>query len=270
MKIDWSENDFVTHWKYYKPPARASPSDLEFIKNKILEKGKEVKVLILGATPEYRELCGNLDIPVALLDFSRNNYEYLSDEVFNAPKEMFIEGNWLHSKLSDKFDIILGDNVINVLPKKDIPLFFKNVANMLKKDGFFMPRSYIRTPEETNFKVEEGIKEYRKKKHIYGLYTGMSRAFYIGAYNFKDDVSFLKDWFKAAEKMYKKGLINKKELDFFLDKVGWKDREFQFFIPLDKELTGTISEHFDILEVFYGTEPYLENKLPLHVLKVKR
>src|SRR3989338_5753606 len=126
MPKDWSD-EFVHHWNYFIGPARASPSDLRFIKKKILEKDRDAKVLVLGATPGYRNLCGELDIPVTLIDFKRYNYEYLSDEVKNKPKERFVEGNWMDTVLPEKFDIILADNVLNVVPtKENIRIVLKN------------------------------------------------------------------------------------------------------------------------------------------------
>src|SRR3989344_2304130 len=127
--MTWTD-DFVKHWKYYLPPSRASPSELHFIKEKIIEKGKQAKILILGSTPEYRNLCGELKMPVTLLDFSRQNYEYLAREVKHKPKETFILGDWITTHLPHRFDIILGDNAINVVLKKDQLTFLKNVAKM--------------------------------------------------------------------------------------------------------------------------------------------
>lgn len=269
VKTDWSD-EFVYHWKDWPRPARSSPSDLDFIRKKIIDKGKNVKVLVLGSTPEYREMCGNLGVPVTCFDFSRKNFEYLKGEVLNPPKERFIEGNWLTKEVSEKFDIILGDAVINVLRKKEVSIFMSNISRLLSNDGLFMPRTYIRTADETKPEVEKGIKEYREKKHIYGLYAGLSRVFYLGGYGFKKDESYMKDWYKSAEKMFKKGLLTRKELDFFGNVLTWKDRKFQFSMPIDQELNKIILQFFDIADVVYGTEPYLDDKYPLYVLKVKR
>jgi cyclopropane fatty-acyl-phospholipid synthase-like methyltransferase len=171
-KEQWRQ-DFVHFWKYYIVPARASSSDLEFIKKKILEKGSGVRVLILGSTPEYRNLCGELGISVTCFDFSEYNYKYLTDEVKNKPQERFVNGNWFTHTLDEQFDIILGDVVINLQVKEKLPDLFRNIAEWLALGGLFMPRTYIRDKGET-CTAEEAIRRYREKKGQ-SLYTGSVR-----------------------------------------------------------------------------------------------
>jgi len=268
-KKDWSSEDFVTHWKYYESPARAIGSELEFVEKKIKEKGPEVKVLILGSTPEYRNICVKLGIKVTLLDFSKDNYEYLSDEVKDTSNETFVEGNWLKTKLGGEFDIILGDHAPNMLNfKKEYALLFENVSKMLKKDGFFIPRTYIRFQGE-NITPEEVIKKYEKIKKKYGIIPGSLREFFLSAYDYEKDECTLGGVFIKIKEMCDKGLLTDEELDFFENKLSLKDRDFHFSMPEIKEFEKLALEYFEIVEVFYGTEPYLEDKLPMHVFKGK-
>jgi len=265
--MSWHIQDFVHHWKYYLPPARASPSDLRFIKKKILEKGKGVKVLILGSTPEYRNLCGELNIPVTLLDFSRYNYDYLTAEVKNMPKEIFHEGDWLTTVLQKKFDIVLGDNIINVCKKENLHVLLTNIAKMLKLDGFFMPRVYVREKGES-YTGEKVIKEYKEKRKGQTFYEGTIRNMYLAAYNLKKDMLHLHDVWILVEDLHKKRIINDKELQCY-KRMCLKDNTFQFFIPLREALEKSFSTLFEIQEVFHGTEPFLQDKLPLYTLARK-
>ncbi|MBS3121759.1 RsmD family RNA methyltransferase [Candidatus Woesearchaeota archaeon] len=272
---DWS-SDFVHYWKNYKVPARASPSDLSFIKKKILGKiaqiekdgGKkeDIKVLVLGATPEYRNLCGELGIPVTLFDFKRYNYEYLATEVKNKPKEKFIEGNWLTTILEDKFDVVLADNVLDVVMKEDIPTILKNISNILKKEGIFMPRTYIRDKDE-HWTGEKVIKEYRKEGSKKPFYTWVIRNFYLSAYDSKKEFVVLKDVWTVITSLHDKSLLTDEELE--ICELLSLDREFKFHIPLREELDKMLKEFFTIKEIFFGTELYLKRKLSLHVLMKK-
>ncbi len=266
MRQDWGDEKFVHYWKGYVGTARASPSDLKFIKKKILEKGKDVKILILGATVEYRELCGKLGIDVTLIDYSRYNYEYLKREIKHKPKERFVEGDWLTTLLNEKFDIILADNVINVLMKGDLEKLCLNVSKMLKKNGIFMPRTYVRNKNE-RYTGEKVIKEHRRQGKR-DFYTWTIRNLFISAYNPKEDYIIIKDVWNILIDLYNKKLINKKELDVYR-KLSMKDREFKFFIPERKYLDKTFLKFFNIKEIFYGKEEYLKGNLPLHVLNHK-
>lgn len=266
-KDDWSSKDFVSHWKYYPAPARPTISELEFIEKKIKEKGKEVKVLILGSTPEYRDMCGNLGIPVSCMDFSRSNYEYLTDEVLNVPKETFIQGNWIDVKTDEKFDIILGDHSIDVVSRKDFHELMHNVSNMLKHGGLFMPRTFIRRKDET-MSSKQMIKEYRQKGYIYGIVAGTIRNIFIAACNPKEGTFTFKDLWNLVSVLYKEKLITKQELGYYGDNMGWRIfPEWKFFMPLEEEFEKQALAFYDIIEIFYGTEVYLGDRYPIHVLR---
>lgn len=279
-KHNWTD-DFVHYWKYYLAPSRISPSEKEFIKLKIQEKiekyGKKekndsdkkhlVKILVMGATPEYRQLCDEMNVPITLFDFSRYNYEYLGKEVKNKPKERFIEGDWLTTTLEDKYDIILADNVINVIMKKDQIKLYSNVCKMLKDDGFFMPRTFVREKGET-WDAEKVIKEYRKEADGKPLYTWTFRHLMMAVYNYNTEFCVFKDIWTEIKKLYEKGLIFNKELKEFSN-WSMELREFKVYIPEREELDKMFKEFFTIKETFFGIESYLKNMLPFHVL-VKR
>ncbi len=265
MKKDWSD-EFVYYWKYYKSPARPSTSDLRFIKKKIKSKGKNAKILILGATPEYRNMCGQLKLPVTLIDFSKKNYQYLKRAVKNKPKEKFVQGDWLKTVLDEKFDIILADNVINMIKKKDINKLFSNVSKMLKGGGYFMPRNYVRDKGE-KYTGENSIKEYRREYPKSGVCSGTIRNLILASYDFRKDYTMLKDAWKVILNLYNKKLISSKELKDYENLS--LNRDFLFFMPLRSDLEKEFSKFFKIKEIFYGNEKHLKNKLPLHVLTKK-
>lgn len=261
---DWSGTQFVYNWKYFRPPSRPSLSELRFIKKKVIEKGKNAKVLILGATPEYREFCAKLKIPATLLDFNRLNYEYLRNEVSGEPEERFIEGNWISTALEEKFDIILGDNVINVLKKEDIDKLFSNVSKMLKKDGYFLPRTYVRDKDE-RYTGQKVINEYGKEGRDIDLLQQLTyRNLLLAVYDFKKESAILNNIWRLLKKLCQTGVVTKRELQEYENIVkGWN---FHVFIPEKQRLNSILKKYFVTKEIFYGKEHYLKNKFPIHVL----
>ncbi|MBD3312829.1 methyltransferase domain-containing protein [Candidatus Woesearchaeota archaeon] len=266
MPKDWSE-EFVHHWKYFIGPARPGPSELEKIRQKILEKGEDAKVLILGSTSEYRNLLGELGIPVTLIDFKRYNYEHLSDEVENMPQERFIEGDWLSTVLDEKFDIILADNVLNIVCKKDLRELLKNVSKMLEPNGYFLPRTYIRRKGEKIDPVKV-IEKYREKRDGESFYTWTARDLYIAVYDTEKDCATLKDVWTLIKSLHDKGLFTDRELEEWR-KNSFENRELTFYMPSEDDLDKALKEFFRIVEVFNGTEEYLKGDVPLHILKPK-
>ena len=208
MNTDWSD-EFVYHWKYYKSPARPSASDLRFIKKIIKSKGKKAKILILGSTPEYRNICGQLKLSVTLIDFSKKNYQYLNREVKNKPKEKFVQGDWLKTVLNEKFDIILADNVVNMFKNNNIIKLFSNVSKMLEEDGYFMPRTYVRGKGE-KYTEEKSIKEYKREYPKDGVCSGTIRNLILASYDFKKDYTRLKHAWKLILNLHNNKIISNK------------------------------------------------------------
>jgi hypothetical protein len=267
MRIhNWKKKEFVKYWKYYREPSRPSKSELEFIEEKIKEKGHSVNVLILGSTPEYREICGRLGIGVTCLDFSRFNYDWIGKEVKHKPVERFIEGNWLTAKTKDKFDIILGDNVIQVVRKEDTESLLRNISTMLKKEGYFMPRSFVRDKDE-DYTGESAIKEYREKWSNEGLYRGTVRNLFVSLVDKKTDSFMFRDGWRLIEKLHHDKIITDKEFEEY--KNFSFDRDFYVYIPIREDLDRIFLGFFKIKEIFYGKEKFLKDKLPLHVLTLR-
>ena len=268
---DWCD-DFVHCWKYYPPPARASLSDIKFIESKIkeeiLKKGREnVKVLVLGSTPEYRNLCGELEVHCYCFDFSEYNYQYLSQEVKHKPKETFILGNWLDVVPEGKFDIVLGDVVLNLIFKEEYPKMLSMVSKILEKEGYFIPRTFVRGKDE-KWAGEKAVEEYRKDGSKTPVYTWLGRNLYMSAFDYeKEMLTMNKNWLVIVD-LQNKGLLSKKEVDE-LSKLNDKGRDTYFHIPVKEEFDAKLSKFFKIKSIFYGTEPYLKDKFPLHVLMRK-
>lgn len=258
--------DFVYAWKYFTTPSRPSPSELKYIKNRILEKGESLKVLILGSTPEYRNICGELGIPVTIIDYNKLSYEILKELVEHMPKETFIEGNWIDVKLDEKFDIILGDNVVNVIPLPNMKTFLANMSKMLNKKGLFFSRNYIRYKGES-YTTEKAIEEYRREGKDWPFIAGTLRNLCLAAFNPKTQMVKLSDIWKGIIRLHDKVLISDKEFKTY--KKLTLEREAGFCIPLRSEMEEWHEEFFKEEDVFCGTEPWLKENLPVYVFTTK-
>lgn len=279
IKGDWKVG-LVEHWRYYLPPVRPCPSDLEFIKKKILEKIEEyngdkskIKLLILGSTSEYRNLCGELGIKCYCFDFSKPNFDYLAEEVKNKSKEVCIEGNWLDGipkslkkiKENEKFDFILGDCVFNITIIKNHKKLVNTIFKLLKKEGSLIPRTFFKEKKE-KITYEEMIEKYRKQGSKKPIFTWLAKDLYLGAFKEGQEFILVKQIWENLVKLHEKELISDDELEE-LSKLSFEDRDFEFCIPVKDEFDAFFKEKFIIKEVFLTPEQYCCNKLCLHVLK---
>ncbi|MBW2977816.1 hypothetical protein KY331_03145, partial [Candidatus Woesearchaeota archaeon] len=154
---------FAEQYLYTVSPSTPSKQDVKIIEGylkKILKKKPDV--LILGCTIAYRKLMAKYKIHVDMVDINKVMYKINTSVLTNIKrKEKFIQDNWLTMRLKKKYDLILGDFVINNIPLSMRDKFYRNVKKHLKDDGLFITRVY-------NFGIknkigERFIKGYKNK-----------------------------------------------------------------------------------------------------------
>src|SRR3989344_7474494 len=163
---NWNEN-FAKTWKRYPSPARPSKEELgifkKFLNFYYFEKSNLLKVLILGSTPEFRDLCNKNYLEVYCMDINKRTYEALGLLVKQKNnKEKLINSNWLDFSVPFRFDIIIGDNVTGMFSITKYPQFFKKMSKHLEKGGLLILRSMVQNPG-FDITPEQSISNYRKK-----------------------------------------------------------------------------------------------------------
>lgn len=156
-------------WSFYGPPASPSKEDLlyfeKFIHQTIKNK-KKPKILILGATPEFRELLLKFsltqDAQITLIDLNPTMIKGM-DALIHFPnrKEKKNVGNWLKMPFSDKlFDVIIGDVVLEHINRKDKDLMLENIYRILKPNGGFIVRLAIILNKFKRYNIKKELKRY--------------------------------------------------------------------------------------------------------------
>ncbi len=138
--LDWS--GVVPLWGEYTSPFRPSEKEILIYSEYIKELGENI--LLLGATPEIREVLSKFKLKVTLLDSSLD----MIKGMFNYGKidrknETWINDNWLKiDKVFEKnnFDLILGDLVLRNIDASQQEKFLKKTANVLSSDGLLLLR----------------------------------------------------------------------------------------------------------------------------------
>ena len=136
---------------------------------------------------------------------------------------------------------------------------------MLKPDGLFLTRTYIREEGET-WTPEKAVQEYRKTGSKKPYYSWALRDMYLAAYDHENDYVVLGNIWVIAKDLHEKGLITDEEMDYH-NLMGNEGRTFKLAIFLRKEYEDLVKQYFEIHETFNATEPYCLKLFPLHVLK---
>lgn len=138
----WDEKTWYRFWKKCEPPWRPSKGEIRFyekIVKKILKKSENPKVLVLGSTPEIRDLLAKYrQIEVTIIDLNMPVYRAWTRLMKHKnPREKLIRADWLKMPLpADYFDLVFGHGVFSNIEIKKHDLSYRNIKRVVKKDGY--------------------------------------------------------------------------------------------------------------------------------------
>ena len=258
-------NKLATSWKNFRPPVRPSRAELDcfekFLKIMIKSRGTNIKVLILGSTPELRNLVSSKNLTVYVCDYNRKNFEALKLLKKNEGKEILINQDWRRLKSNVKFDMIFAEASLNVVSKKDMELVFRSVRDHLNKGGLFVAKTWVQTKKQS---VEKITETYRKKYQQLYFYDAMAADLYSHFYNKKNQSLSLKELYWKLKKLHDSGKITLKEFNSF-SKLSYETTPLELYIPSIAEFKKMCSKYLQIIQIEYP-KPIGTNKLPLFVM----
>lgn len=138
----------ANQWEKLHYPWRPNQQELFLVENWIIQKKvstKNIKVAILGSTPEYRSFCSKYKLNVDVVDLSANMYRQMSTLSLPNKKEKFYQDDWTNHLAfhPDYYDIIIGDLIDRLMDKKMNLKMYDCIKNSLKKEGVFIRRSHV-------------------------------------------------------------------------------------------------------------------------------
>lgn len=147
-----SNNKLSDHWKSIADvwrnltsPSRPSTGEVEIYQKHLdAMPGTNLKVLILGATPELRDLvlsnvkvknCVAVDVNMEMI-LAMN--ELVKE---NTANEIWVKSSWLEAPLCESyFDLILADFTFENMSFDNHSIYFQNVRRWLKSEGLYIGR----------------------------------------------------------------------------------------------------------------------------------
>ncbi|KKW43015.1 MAG: hypothetical protein UY92_C0001G0029 [Candidatus Magasanikbacteria bacterium GW2011_GWA2_56_11] len=150
-----AKETFATPWKdlanrweaYYTPPGRPSPEDCQLYAKYVrraLGKKKSGRALVLGATPEIRNLLHKLPVEVTSLDINLEMILAMNRFVPQCEKDILVRGSWVDNPLkSGYFDAVIGDYSWSNVPRRQWTQFNETVARLLTPAGLYVHRVHL-------------------------------------------------------------------------------------------------------------------------------
>lgn len=293
---------FITQKQYYKQvaekwnlrsdPSRPGREDIQ-IYNKLVRKAlgrrKNQKVVILGATPEIRDMLYSFyfthNVKVICVDWLPEMYYGMSQLInHRIPNEKFVRKNWLEMDFSKKsIDIFIGDWIVGNIPRREEKeKLFNLIRQQLKPTGYFIIRHAYITPRA---KIND------IKKHLYSLtWNVLNENLTIkqAATSFYVDL-LLSSWFKDKENkvslVYYSSELEK--INSYFKKKNLSKHEivaklvFQHFLKLEtkkfwvyytKKEEGEILRKFFVIKetMFSKNHHHCSSNAPIYFLKPRK
>jgi len=159
-------------WSRLAPPVRPSKADIgaydKFLK-RIINSKKQPRILILGATPEIRDLSAKHRAETTVCDINLEMIIAMGQLMKNkkaSQKEIWIRASWVTGPLKHNYyDVILGDGITSNVSWREANQLWKHLTQLLKPKGVFITRiCYFTSKSENNKLVNNVIKRILKKK----------------------------------------------------------------------------------------------------------
>lgn len=153
----WERRSYF--WNRAACPVRPSKGDIEIYSNFLKRKNQKHHILILGSTPEIRDLVSketNAKIYVADFSYSMLSAMLRFTRNVDVLRETWIKGNWLELPFPAKFfDVILGDVVLHQITPDLEPALLGKIKYLLKDDGLFITRLFFLNEEFVQKNLED-------------------------------------------------------------------------------------------------------------------
>lgn len=220
---------------------------------KVQKNFKNPKALILGVTPELRDLALSQGCSVVACDMNLEMIKKMQQflKIKDRTKEVIIKANWLSVPLkNNSFHIILSDVAINNLPFKDFPKIFSLMSQWLVKGGLLSLREVVH-PDDNKFNCfEENLKLFRQGKFSFNNLYLRARfmSFKSQSYNPRTRINNPKKIFEQFKNLYKNKIITKQEFKKFMTLKS----NISHTVVKQKEFIKLISKDFKLLDVKAG------------------
>ncbi|MDD2647002.1 MAG: class I SAM-dependent methyltransferase [Patescibacteria group bacterium] len=269
--ISW-HTSVAERWKIYDSPARPSKGECQIIQEFINSHKKNPKILILGSTPEFRDLAHNLRAEITCVDASLEMLIGMSELMKHknlVNQEIWFRSNWLTMPVTENYyDFVLGDLVVTNLPLQLQPVFLKKIKSILKPGGYFITRDWW--PPIVKSSLESAIDRLSKrginKKSINILTWDLLNL----SYNYQKKIATTDEMYRLVKDLRQKGKDQKKKkwLSTLMKHVVYNyPLGKTWFVKMRPEAEKTFSKYFQIKSVQCTKDHCRADQCPIYFLK---
>lgn len=278
-------------WNYGTPPSRPSSEDTKHYKrfvDKALSKKPKIKVLLLGATPEIRDMLSSYGqrVSVVIVDINIEMIMAMSSLMRNPnPNEVIIRSNWINTPLMHNFfDLTFGDAVLHNVPGNLQDDFLQHQNHLLNKNGIFVSRVAIHNSQKIKKikNTQQVFEEFlRNPGNKWGATELALTLYFISTKNGLMSISNVKQYLRKYLELKKQRFsTGNKTIDRWLNNpfnAGWWGVDKKWYVNDKVDTEQLLKKYFIIKEVFdsgdikkHSIYKLIGSYLPFYVLSPKK
>ncbi len=258
--------EILTRWQLMMPPARPSKGMVSIYDSALLAEAVTGDPVwgLLGCTPEIRSLAGKYQRKMLCIDKDPHIYSALLTICEPSDAEEFLLSDWLEAAITFKFDILIGDGSITMLPLPKHEALIYKIYQLLKPRGLALLRVHMVQP--ALFKSALEIIEWYRKTHV-------DKPLYLACKTHFDlllmDPATLKvnpeDYKNQLQQLHDEGKITAAELDSSLH----KHVRSELYYTTRERFEQTVSPYFTIESMHYPKDFPGHTNTPIFQLRKK-
>lgn len=271
--------DIANNWKNFRPPIRPSVHDLavfqKYLQEKVKQnskKGQSVRLLILGSTPELRDMAHDAGITLTICDYSKENYDALSSlcqkKGRELGKEVFLQQDWRSLTLSEKsngrFDIIFAEASFNMVGKDGLHEVLRSLQNVLADDGIIVAKTWTLLPTG-GMTFDSLLQEYRTRYKEIRFLDAVNQL--LLSLFYKQEHGSVQKRYWTMKKYTDDGILTKEEFAT-LENHGYEASPHTIHLLPEEELIDLLKEYFSVIRIEYPAQIGM-NKIPIVVMGKK-
>lgn len=260
-------NYYAIIWKDIKPPIRPYEDEIRYFKEilkKKVDTETDVKVLILGSTPELRDIVYSFNLSPTVVDYSIENYEMMGELCRYERNDTVVCCDWmdmLNYLSPDSYDIILGEAAFNVIRPEYAEKLFYICNKLLKNHGQLVIKQWIRF---TNSRPSIADLHREIEYKVEDFYFSNCYPLHIMFYDFENEVVHLKEIAKQLQFLFQQGKITYQEYQS-IERLNYSNVELEVYIPIEKDFVQHFDKYFSICSVLRSNVNYGDLH-PIYVL----
>lgn len=263
-------------WAKFAPPGRPSKDDIKNYDKLLkiaLNNIEQPKIVILGATPEIRNLLYKYkDTKVLCVDMTGDMYWAMNNFIKHQnPREKFIKANWLTmSKKIKDADVVIGDYVLGNISDHQHK-FYLEIKRILKPGGYFIHRDFLLTYRIKKIKnvYQELVRISRKNYSIKQASACLANNLWLSGYkNFHASISYYEPAFSKLDSEIKKSSNKRARLIWRHFKNSWYlIRDKYVHVETKNSREQKIKRYFIIKQILYSQDYEINKESPIYILK---